>query len=594
MGTNRRSIEGCQLVEALKLFEDHVRHSKTPPETKHSFTIPAEWILTLDPRVKQRIEIETTAEFTEKSAIEKKKLDQKLKAQMKAGKTVESERQTRLAQHDEIWKSKTMNEIAKRIEKAHLFSFNLPNYRSTLSKSQREEWDQVFKDDERRNGRSLDDRFAVLKDSLPEKAHPTLALLNVQNALEFDIARQYLMGFPVEELEKHDRLTELRKIIESGAKYPRVRLGDYLRLNTDRIKPSDLPDTRFRVLGVSNTDGVFLNETKLGEEINQAYYRVKPNEFCYNPYRVNVGSIGLCEFDYDNQIISGAYNVFGTEETELLPQYLMALFKSPRFLVYVNEKAHGGVRMNFKFEDLEEWEIPLPTTSEQERIASEFNRLIGIAKHATKVEVLWAPSLDFQTTGFTQVRLGSLISESIYGTSKLSDYSDKGIPVLRIGNIGFCGFELADLKRVSLSEKEQSKYELQKDDFLIVRSNGNPKLVGKCAVWDGKPGIYLFASYLIRFRFDRNKVNPRYVMYFLMSRSGRALLSPQQGGGTYNISASAFKRVKIPLPPIEEQDRMVEHQNKAADTIAKLHSFSMGSLREAEGIINLAFRGINE
>ena len=237
------------------------------------------------------------------------------------GKSARPTAAERLAQHDEIWRVKTRNEIAKRIEAAHLYSFNLPNARSNLSKSQLEEWNAVFKGAKRKNGQTLDARYAALKDCPPEKAHAALAMLDVQDSLEFDIARQYLMAYPVEELAKHDQLATLRKIIESGARYPRVRLGEYLRLNTDRINPCDFPETRFRVLGVSNTDGVFLNETKPGAEIKQAYYRVKPNEFCYNPYRVNVGSIGLCEFDYDNQIISGAYNVFGTDETELLPHY---------------------------------------------------------------------------------------------------------------------------------------------------------------------------------------------------------------------------------------------------------------------------------
>lgn len=127
-----------------------------------------------------------------------------------------------LAQHESVWKNKTLNEIAKRIERAHLYSFNLPNYRSNLSKSQLEEWVEVFKDAERRNGSSLDDRFAVIKDCPPEKAHAKLALLNVQNTLEFDIARQYLMGFSLEELEKHDRLAELRKLVESGHIFPSI------------------------------------------------------------------------------------------------------------------------------------------------------------------------------------------------------------------------------------------------------------------------------------------------------------------------------------------------------------------------------------
>ncbi|MGZ8946499.1 MAG: hypothetical protein ACXW1W_13890 [Methylococcaceae bacterium] len=56
---------------------------------------------------------------------------------------------------------------------------------------------------------------------------------------------------------------------------------------------------------VSNETGVFINETLKPEETNQSYFFVKKGQFCYNPYRINVGSIGLNRFDFDNQIIAG-------------------------------------------------------------------------------------------------------------------------------------------------------------------------------------------------------------------------------------------------------------------------------------------------
>jgi type I restriction-modification system DNA methylase subunit/restriction endonuclease S subunit len=558
MGTNRRPIEGCQLVEALQLFDKYIRHGKTPPETKHSFTVPAAWILNLDPRVKLRIEAETTAEFSERAAKEKETLAAKLADQLRDGKIDKTDQAERLAQHDEVWRVKTRNEIAKRIEAAHLYSFNLPNARSNLSKSQLEEWNAVFKGAKRKNGHTLDARYAALKDCPPEKVHSTLAMLDVQDSLEFDIARQYLMAYPVEELAKHDQLSTLRKIIESGARYPRVRLGEYLRLNTDRINPGDFPETRFRVLGVSNTDGVFLNETKPGAEIKQANFRVKPNEFCYNPYRVNVGSIGLCEFDYDNQIISGAYNIFGTDESELLPQYLLVLFRSPQFLAYVNDKAHGGVRMNFKFEYLEEWEIPLPPIEVQRALVTETTRKLSIIEAAKVIATNSRIDLAGVEHQYEAAALGSLIEESLYGTSDKADYTDTGFPVLRIGNIGFCDFNLSDIKCVSMTEAELKKYLLREGDFLIVRSNGNPALVGKCAVWPGGSTKYVYASYLIRFRFAADKILPRFVMYYLMSEHGRSLLSPQQGGGTYNLSATALQAVKIAVPPLAVQAEIVK------------------------------------
>jgi type I restriction-modification system DNA methylase subunit/restriction endonuclease S subunit len=591
MGTNRQPQKGCQLVDALKLYDSHIRKGETPPETKHSFSITAEWIRVLDPRIKKRIEQDTQKKFSAKAAREKRKLKKKIKKQLKDGKIAQLEFDGKLAQHEEIWRSKTLNEIAKRIEKAHLYSFNLGNYRSYLSKLQIDEWNSFFTGDKNHSDLlSLDEKFDRLQACSPDNVHDTLAYFDIQNGLEFDIVRQYLGRFSIEELKQNNHLTELQKIIESGVKYTRIRLGEYLIKNTDKIKPQNFPDTRFRVLGVSNTDGIFLNETKYGREIKQAYFQVKPKEFCYNPYRVNVGSIGLNEFDYDNQIISGAYNIFGTDETELLPEYLMAIFNSPQFLEYVNDKAHGGVRMNFKYEYLEDWEIPLPDLSEQKIIADKFQRLIEVQRHATSIEMLWSPAIDIEVCKWPKVRLGKLVADSIYGTSKKADYHN-GFLVLRIGNIAFCNFDLSDIKRVELTEKEQNKFKLQKDDFLIVRSNGNPELVGKCAVWQGCQDTYVFASYLIRFRFHTDKVYPMYVMYYLMSQSGRALLFPQQGGGTYNISATAFKEVKIPLPPLTEQSRLIKKMDEEATIISGLSSLAKKLHKESKILISETFGG---
>ena len=339
--------------------------------------------------MKLRIKDETIKEFSVKASNERKKLDRKLISQVKEGKITNEERNGKLAEHGEIWENKIQNEIAKRIGRAHLYSFNLSNYISNLPKNKMMEWNHVLSPIKRVDGKTIDDCYTDLCNAPPERADRVLALMDVRHSLEFDIVKNYLMGFEDQDIAKYDNLSTLRAIIESDAKYPRVRLGDYLKLSKDRVKPFNNPETRFRILGVSNTKGIFLNETKLGSEIKQVYYRVKPKEFCYNPYRVNVGSIGLNGFDYENQLISGAYVVFGTDETNLLPEFLLALFKSKQFNTYVSEKANGGVRMNFKFEYLKDWEIPLPSISDQQRIVQEMRRLNEFKSAAIKVIDNW-------------------------------------------------------------------------------------------------------------------------------------------------------------------------------------------------------------
>ena len=133
MGTNRKPLPGCQLVEALDLFHTYVRQGQEPPESRHSFCIPAEWIKTLDPRIKDRIRAETRADMAVKRAEELARLEQKWAAQIAAKRLTETGQLLGFARHADLWEAKTQNEIARKIERAHLYSFNLPNYRSGLT-----------------------------------------------------------------------------------------------------------------------------------------------------------------------------------------------------------------------------------------------------------------------------------------------------------------------------------------------------------------------------------------------------------------------------------------------------------------------------
>jgi len=214
--------------------------------------------------------------------------------------------------------------------------------------------------------------------------------LNPGNALEADIAREYINNIEPGTVAEYPELYKIKELLKSGAKYPMVKLKDYLILNENKIKPNKSPDASYKVLGVSNETGIFLNEKLDASETNQSYFVVAKNEFCYNPYRINVGSIGLNTFDYDNQIISGAYTVFACKEDELNPLYLDALFKSKSFLNYVNEKANGGVRMNFKFEDMEVWGIPLPSLDEQNAIVAQIEKQKQIIEGVEKIEKNWS------------------------------------------------------------------------------------------------------------------------------------------------------------------------------------------------------------
>jgi len=228
MGTNRKVQAGCQLVEALDLFHTYVRQGKEPPESRHSFCIPAEWIKTLDPRIKDRIRAETRAGMAVKEVEDRAKQLKKWDAQLAAKKLTVAEHDLRLTQHGELWFSKTENEIARKIERAHLYSFNLPNYRSVLTPTQLEAW-SAFAERRVREGteeNTLEGKFRAIAAARTEYMDELLSTLEPRHTLELDWARQFLAGVPPEEFRRHPHLRTLQEIIASQQKLPRVKLKD--------------------------------------------------------------------------------------------------------------------------------------------------------------------------------------------------------------------------------------------------------------------------------------------------------------------------------------------------------------------------------
>lgn len=551
MGTNRKEQKGNQLIDCLTLFHEFVKHGKKPTESKNQFCIPSEWVKTLDPRIKEKIRTETRADMEAKGKIEKAKKAEELDKKIKAKKISEADKQMELKVFDQMLENRIQNEIAKRIDKAYNYSFNFANYKSTISDSQISEWTEALKHIQPNGATTLDEVYKKLSNRKPENILPYLLKLNPTNALEADIAREYVSNLDNDLILKHKELNVIKEILKSGAKYPMVKLKDYLILNENKIKPNKTLGVNYKVLGVSNEIGIFLNEKLQAEETNQSYYIVAKNEFCYNPYRINVGSIGLNTNDFDNQIISGAYIVFACKEDELNPKYLDALFNSRGFLNYVNDKANGGVRMNFKFEDMEAWEIPLPTTDEQTAIVAQIEKQKAIIEGVEKIDKNFEFDMPISQDKRT---LNAFIKDSLYGLSvKLK--SEGKYPVLRMNNLDTLGrWHLDNLKYTDDNLSKERLLEF--GDFIFNRTN-SVDLVGKSSVVDFEM-MGSWAGYLIRLKLN-DGLNPFYLKYLFTTKRYREYFKRtcKPAGGQANINADELGAVSIDYFEPEVQDDIV-------------------------------------
>ena len=582
MGTNRKEQKGNQLVECLNLYHEYVKLGKKPPENKHQFCIPSEWIKALDPRIKEKIRTETRADMATKGALDREKKEKDLDKKVKAKKLSETEKQEELRLFDQVLENKIRNEIAKRIDKAHLYSFNLSNYKSNLSESQIIDWKEALKDVDLNGAVTLDDKFKKLYSADSKKATTYLAALSPSNALEADIAREYLANLDDNELNKVKELTRINELLKTGAKYPIVKLKDYLILNENKIKPSKIPDQTFITLGVSNEIGIFRNDDLVASETNQSYFLVEKNQFCYNPYRINVGSIGLNPFDYPNQIISGAYLVFGCKEDELNPKYLNALFNNQRFLDYVNDKAGGGVRMNFKFEYMEEWEIPLPDIHEQAEIVQQIERQKAIIKGANLILKNWEIELKSEDK-WSKKKISDLCHTRSGGTPARNrmEYWNGNIPWVKTGEICFNKIEQTE-EYITKEGMENSSAKTIKKESVLMAMYGQGVTRGRVALL-GIDATINQACVAMTIK-DNEEILPKYLFYYLMSKY-KFLRTLSTGTNQENLNQKKVESLDVYFPDSNTQKSIVDQLDKELESINGLNQIKSSSLRRIDLIL---------
>ena len=144
-------------------------------------------------------------------------------------------------------------------------------------------------------------------------------------------------------------------------------------------------------------------------------------------------------------------------------------------------------------------------------------------------------------------KAGEITTFVQYGTSKELNEIKEGYPILRLNEFD-SSFISEPTKYCSLiDEDDYNSLKLQKNDVLICRTNGNPKLVGRSALVP-KNYEYAFASYLFRVRPDRHYIYPATLVSFLNSKYGRMEIEKySMVGNQANFSPAKFREISIPL-----------------------------------------------
>lgn len=182
-----------------------------------------------------------------------------------------------------------------------------------------------------------------------------------------------------------------------------------------------------------------------------------------------------------------------------------------------------------------------------------------------------------------------------YGSSAKTHEEAVGIPVLRMGNIEDARLRVDSLKYLPKNHGEFPGLFLQEGDILFNRTN-SAELVGKTAVYKGKPDPCSFASYLIRVRLVQGCA-PDLLAYFINSVFGRAWITQvvSQQVGQANVNGTKLQALAVPLPPLDEQEQIVAEVERRLSIIEELEADVEANLTRADrlrqSILATAFSG---
>ena len=143
--------------------------------------------------------------------------------------------------------------------------------------------------------------------------------------------------------------------------------------------------TDIKVLSPVNTGELLLSEEYFTKQVyskNLAkYIMVAPNDFSYNPARINIGSIGMNTFDFSG-CVSPVYVVFRCEKGY---HHFFNIFKTTKnFKEEINTRAIGGVRQTLSYKDFSLIKIVYPP----KEVVEQFNKIYSHIMTLIKKNVL--------------------------------------------------------------------------------------------------------------------------------------------------------------------------------------------------------------
>jgi type I restriction enzyme S subunit len=373
-----------------------------------------------------------------------------------------------------------------------------------------------------------------------------------------------------------------------------VPLGEFLTQRKGFFTIDDF--TRYKRARVQlHGRGIVLRDEVDGAEVKtKEQQAARTGEFLVAEIDAKVGGFGIVPPELDGAIVSSHYFLFEINEQKCLREWLDWLIRSGMLEDQVTARGstnYSAIRPSHVLK----FEIPLPPLTEQRRIVE---RIEALAARVAEAQSLRREASD-EVKSFMQAAL-----REVYGKSaNWKNYKLDDVALINMGqspagdsyNTDGEGFPLLNgptefgQHHPTPRQWTTSPTKFCKPSDILICVRG--ATTGKMNWADQK---YCIGRGLAALTVDTDKCIHEYVFYFVQTQT-QEILARTAGSTFPNLPGEKLKTLPIPVPPLEEQRRLVAYLDGLQAQVSALRAAQAETEKELSAlmpsVLDRAFKG---
>ncbi|SEA22903.1 restriction endonuclease subunit S [Marinobacterium iners] len=285
----------------------------------------------------------------------------------------------------------------------------------------------------------------------------------------------------------------------------------------------------------------------------------------------------------------------------LSKSYLAHFLKSPLCKNQISAYQNGAAQPNLSARDLKSFEIPLPPLAEQHRIAAILDKADALRRKRQQAidladQFLRSVFLEMFGDPVTNPKGWDMVPMSEFSSFENGDRSsnypsgedivDAGVLFLSTKNILQDELSLKTCQYITKEKFDSLSRGKARQGDLIITLRGT---LGACCIFESEHDTAFINAQMMIIRPNRNATNV-YLHDLITSRAIKAQLQKNgQGAAVPQLTAQQLKDLKLPLPPVELQNRYECVRQSVFNMVGKMKGSSGEGLFES--VSQQAFRG---